>query len=314
MTFRIGMIGAGTHGSRYLRHALRDVPGMGVSALCRRDHAAGRELADELGCRYHAAPQDLIADTDVDGVIICTPPSTHFEWAAAVRAAGKPLLLEKPMTATLCEAERLAELDAASPGPPLMLAQTLRWNPVIEKARELWPQLGRVHLIRMAQRLQPTELSWQRNRDETVGGSVLLTGVHLFDTIRFLTGREFVEVESSSRQILNPVVEDLFLARAILDDGCWASLEVSKYTHSRACWLEAVGEKAQLWADYQNGGIVLRQGATEERFDVSAAVPTLPLVLGDWLSSIQRQERPTVGVADGVASLRVVDACYSEGR
>ena len=310
MTFRIGLIGAGTHGTRYLRHAGQDVPGMEVAALCRRDRVVGEQLADGLGCRYHAEPMDLIQDPQVDGIVICTPPSTHFELATAVLAAKKPLLLEKPMTATLGQAERLWDLDKANSGPPLMLAQTLRWNPVIQKVRRLWPRLGRVHLVRMAQRLQPTALAWQRDPAITVGGSVLLTGVHLFDTVRFLTGQEFVEVESLRKNILNPVAEDLFLARAVLSDGCWASLEVSKYTQSRSCWLEAVGEAGQIWADYQNGGIILRKGTTEEPFEVSAAVPTLPLVLADWLTAIRDGAPPPVGVADGVATMRVVDACY----
>ena len=82
---------------------------------------------------------------------------------------------------------------------------------------------------------------------------MLLTGVHLFDTVRWLTGAEFVTVDSRQAQLLNPAVEDFFLARAELSDGCWVSLEVSKYTQSRACWLEAVGEEAQLLADYQRG-------------------------------------------------------------
>ena len=314
MTFRIGLIGAGTHGSRYLRHALKDVPDMVPTALCRRDRTAGEKLAGELGCRYHAEPLALIEEPSVDGVIICTPPSTHFELAAAVLAAGKPLLLEKPMTGTLAEAERLTERDASSSASPLMLAQTLRWNPVIRKVRELWPRLGKVHLIRMAQRLQPTALAWQRDPTVTVGGSVLLTGVHLFDTVRFLTGQEFIEIQSHQDMILNSAVEDLFLARALLSDGCWASLEVSKYTNSRACWLEAVGEDGQLHADYQGGGIVIREGAEEERFDLSASTPTLPLVLTDWLVSIRNGSPPVIGATDGLATLQAVEACYESAK
>ena len=309
MDFRIGVIGAGAHGERYVRHGRQDVPGLTVTALCRRSTEAGRKLAAQHGCRYHQAPEDLIADPEVDGVIVCTPPSSHFELAQAVLAAGKPLLLEKPMTGLLGEAERLVELAAAAPHP-LMVAQALRWNPVILKVRELMPRLGRVHLVRLAQRLAPTTLAWQRNPDETIGGSVLLTGVHLFDTVRFLTGQEFVTVDSRQQQVLNPVVEDLFLARAVLTDGCWASLEVSKYTQSRGCWLEAVGEDGQLLADYQSGGIILRRGAEEKTFDISAAVPTLPPLLKDWHAAIRNGSPPPVTVADGLATLQVVDACY----
>ncbi len=310
MVFNIAVIGAGTHGARYLRHALHDVPGMAPVALCRRDASAGQALADELGCAYQPDARALMADPDVDGIIVCTPPSTHFDLAAAARRAGKALLLEKPFTGTLAQAEELARLDADSAGPPLMLAQTLRWNPVIQKVRELWPRLGPVHLVRLAQRLEPTTLAWQRDAIQTVGGSILLTGVHIIDLARHLTGAEFREVDSRHRHVQNPVGEDLFLARAVLDDGCWVSLEVSKYTRSRCAWLEAVGEHGQIFADYLNGGVLLRSEGHEERLEVSARVPTLPAVLQTWLDSGNQGTPPPVGARDGLATLRVVDACY----
>ncbi len=309
MTFRIGVIGAGAHGERYVRHGLADVPGMTVTALCRRDRAAGEALAAKHGVRYLPDAAALIAEPAVDGVVVCTPPASHAALAGAVLAAGKPLLLEKPMTGTLAEAARLAELDAAAPHP-LFLGQSLRWNPVIAKARELWPLLGRVHLVRLAQRLAPTALEWQQDAEQTVGGSVLLTGVHIIDLARHLTGREFTEIDSRQEQVLNPAVEDFFLARGKLDDGCWVSLEVSKYTQSRAAWLEVVGEDGQLWADYLEGGLVLRRGKTEERFYVSATAATLPLVLRDWLACVKSGAKPPVGARDGLATLQVVDACY----
>lgn len=309
MAFRIGVIGAGAHGTRYVRHALRDVQGMTATALCRRSPEEGGRIAAEFSCRYHREPEALIADPDVDGVVVSTPPSSHFEISRMVLAAGKPLLLEKPMTGTLAEASSLAELDANA-AQPLMLAQALRWNPVILKVRELLPRLGRIHMVRLAQRLAPTQLAWQRSVEETVGGSVLLTGVHIFDLTRFLTGAEFATIDSRQAQVMNPVVEDLFLARAELTDGCWVSLEVSKYTQSRACWLEIVGEEGQIQADYLEGGIVLRRGREEEVFAVSATVPTLPPLLADWLAAVGSGSPPPVTVLDGLETLRVVEACY----
>ncbi len=307
MTFRIGVLGAGTHGTRYLRHALKDVPGMTATALMRRNPEKGQALAHELGVRYHPTAAALVQDPQVDGVIVCTPPSSHHELATLVLNAGKPLLLEKPFTGTLAEAEDLTLHPLAG---QMMVAQTLRWNPVLVRVRELWARLGKVHHIRAAQRLEPTRLAWQRTPGETVTGSVLLTGVHIFDTVRFLTGREFREVDARQQSILNPVVEDFFLARASLDDGCWVSMEVSKYTRSRACWLEAVGEEGQLWADYLNGGIVWRQGSDEERFEVSARVPTLPRVLADWQAAVLSEKPSPVTARDGLATMQVVAACY----
>jgi predicted dehydrogenase len=311
MTLDIGVIGAGTHGARYLRHLVRgDVPGMRAVALCRRDEEAGRRLSGELDVPWFAHAGQLVADPRVAAVIIATPPNTHYPLSCQVLDAGKPVLLEKPMTGTLDEARKLAERAQAPDAPVLMVAQTLRWHPALLRARELWPRLGRVHHVRLAQRLQPTTLAWQRNLSETVGGSVLLTGVHIFDLARWLTGREIVMLESRQRQVLNPVVEDFFLARAQLDDGCWVSLEVSKYTQSRACWLEAVGEDGQLAVDYQTGRILLRCGREEVREHVDGGVPTLPGVLESWRDAILGRQAAPVTSIDGLRTMEIVDACY----
>jgi len=256
----------------------------------------------------------LIADPEVQAVVIATPPSTHAHYATRALAAGKPVLLEKPMTGTLDEARKLADLAASHGAPPMMVAHTLRWNPVLRRARDLWPQLGRVHLVRLAQRLEPTTLTWQRNLEESVGGSVLLTGVHIFDLVRWLTGHEVVRIQSHQRQVINPVTEDLFLARAELDDGCWASFEVSKYTRSRACRLEAVGEDGQLFVDYLEGGLTLRRGREEIREEIDAGAPTLPAMLAAWRDAINGTGAIPVTAVDGLRTLEMVAACYRSAR
>ena len=95
-------------------------------------------------------------------------------------------------------------------------------------------------------------------------------------------------------------------ALALVGGAAW----LSTTGRSRAGWLEAVGEDGQLQADYLRGGVLLRCGADEERFAVSAAVPTLPVVLSDWLASIRHRTAPPVTVRDGLATLRMVAACY----
>ena len=137
-----------------------------------------------------------------------------------------------------------------------------------------------------------------------------MTGVHIFDLARHLTGSEFREIDSRQDNLINPVVEDILLARGRLENGCRTSLEVSKYTRSRACWLEVVGEDGQIRADYLEGDVILRRERREERFEVSAAAPTLPPLLEDWLASLRTGTPPPVTVADGLATLKVVDACY----
>lgn len=310
MSHRIAVIGAGVHGARYAKHIREDVPGLELAAVCRRDAAAARALAERWGCRAETDAGALLAAPDIDAVVIATPPSTHAPLAAAALRAGRPVLLEKPMAGTLAEARDLAALAAAPGAPPLLLAQTLRWNPVLQRVRELWAGLGRVRYVRASQRLEPTDLAWQRDPAQTVGGSVLLTGVHLIDTVRFLTGLEFAQVDCRLERHANPAVEDFFHAAARLDDGAHVSLEVSKFGRCRGCLLEAVGDEGQVWAEYYRGGLRINRGAEVVEQDVSAATPTLPAVLAAWRDVLDGASSLPVTAADGLRIQAVVHACY----
>ena len=90
----VGLIGAGKHGQRYAAHVARDVPGLALRALCRRDAVRGAAQAAELGTRFHADWRDLVADPAVDAVIVVVPPTLHRGIAEAVATARKALLIE----------------------------------------------------------------------------------------------------------------------------------------------------------------------------------------------------------------------------
>ncbi|HPF34187.1 MAG TPA: Gfo/Idh/MocA family oxidoreductase [Candidatus Krumholzibacteria bacterium] len=314
MSHRIAILGAGVHGARYAKHVSEDVPGLELAAVCRRDAAAAADLAARWGCRAATDAHALLEDAGVDAVIIATPPSSHAPLALAALRAGRPVLLEKPMAGTLEEARALQAAAAAPGAPPLFLAQTLRWNPVLRRVQELWPSLGRVRYVRASQRLEPTALAWQQDPARTVGGSILLTGVHLIDTVRFLSGREFMQVDCRAERHANPAVEDFFHAAARLDDGAHVSLEVSKFGRFRGCLLEAVGDEGQVWAEYYRGGIRINRGAEVTEEDVSAAAPTLPAVLAVWRDVLDGAAPPPVDVAEGLRNQAVIHACYASVR
>src|SRR5262249_58610185 len=70
----VGVIGAGKHGERYLRHASRDVPEIAVAALARRNADLGRAQAAALDCRYHTDWRALVDDPRVEAVIVVVTP------------------------------------------------------------------------------------------------------------------------------------------------------------------------------------------------------------------------------------------------
>ena len=156
--WRVGVIGAGKHGSRYARHIVNDVDGFELAAISRRSEE-GRALAGQWRCRWHADWQDLINDPTVDCLIAALPPMLNREVAAACALARKPLLLEKPMACTVADAEAIGETFYRT-GVPLTIGQTLRYNPVIQAFRDRLAQIGPLLGFSTNQRLEPSPLGW----------------------------------------------------------------------------------------------------------------------------------------------------------
>jgi predicted dehydrogenase len=132
----IGVIGYGYWGPNLVRN-FGELPGFKVISVC--DFNPQR-LA-QVSARYPAVKttvnyQDLLKDQAIDAMVIATPVSTHFELAIRALQAGKHVFLEKPMTATVEEGERL--LDAADHAKRiLMVDHTFIYTGAIRKIKDL---------------------------------------------------------------------------------------------------------------------------------------------------------------------------------
>lgn len=122
----IGIIGAGGIAETHMT-ALRSVPGGKLAAVC--DVAAGRaqQVAAREGCAAYGEVKELLADPAVEAVIVCTPNLTHEDIGLQVLAAGKPLLMEKPLALTPAGARRL-QAEAAGRDLALMAGHSHRFS------------------------------------------------------------------------------------------------------------------------------------------------------------------------------------------
>lgn len=311
---RVGLIGVGVHGLRYAQHIVRDVDDMTLAAICRRDAAEAERLGRELGAAWFTDAATLLDAPDIDAVLIVTPPATHLELARAALERGKPVLLEKPLTHTL-GAARVLERLVETTGTPLFLAQTLRYNPALRLARRELALIGAIRSITASQRLPHAALEWQNRESNDPLGSVLNTGVHLYDLVRWMSGAEFERVYCTTYNIENRYHEDLFKVQATLrGHDVPVALEIAKCTDSRSSNLELVGEHGQLWVDYQIDRVVHVKG--RDRHELRPAHPeyTLPFVLRDFQRHVEERRPMPITVQDGVRTLEVVDACYRSVR
>jgi predicted dehydrogenase len=199
----------------------------------------------------------------------------------------------------------------ARSGTPLFLAQTLRYNAALLSARRELRQIGAIRSITASQRLPHGDRSWQNTDSTHPLGSILNTGVHLFDLVRWMFGLEFDRVYCQAQRVENPFHEDLFRVQATLQNqNALVSLEVAKCTASRSSNLEIAGALGQLWVDYQQDRVTLVQGTERTVLFDEEPAHTLPRMLGDWAHHLEHGEPMPITAQDGIRTLEVVEACY----
>jgi predicted dehydrogenase len=142
---RVGLIGFGYWGPNLARN-FSAFPGTRVVAVADRDEARRRAVGPLYPwAAVHADAEALFADPAVDAVAIATPLFTHFPLARAALAAGKHVLVEKPLAGSVAECEELEALARAN-GRTLMVDHTFLYTGAVRKIREIIEagQLGRV--------------------------------------------------------------------------------------------------------------------------------------------------------------------------
>ncbi len=133
---KIGLIGYGYWGPNLLRNFM-EVPGSRVVVVSdlrpeRLAQAQARYPTVRITTDYH----DLLADPTVDAVVIATPVSTHFPLAMEALAAGKHVWVEKPLTRTVEQAERLLN-EASKSSRVVMVDHTFVYTGAVQKIKEL---------------------------------------------------------------------------------------------------------------------------------------------------------------------------------
>ena len=307
---RIGLIGAGKHGSRYARHIVVDLPEeLRLVALWRRDRAAGEAAARNYGCRYAPDIDAIVTAPDVDAVAIVVPPTLHADICEAAVASGKAILLEKPVAPSSADAERISAALARN-RVPLMVAHTLRFNTTVRAVRERILDIAPIQTIFLSQRFEQSPLLWLDQPSVSGGGIILHTGVHSFDLLRFFTGAEAESAFCRAWRARTKDTEDNFVAHIALSDGISATVMGSRSTESRNGLIEVAGTRGQLVADHFHHFAYLIRGSTRTPIPIEPAVPTVREALRAFANAVRTGTAPPISWQDGRAAAAMADACY----
>jgi predicted dehydrogenase len=105
----IGFIGTGEISILHAR-AIDEIPDAQLKGVWNRTTKLAVERAEMFGCRRHETPQDLVSDPEIDAVFVLTNLETHLEYTRLALEAGKHVLVEKPLGATVGEIEEMKTL------------------------------------------------------------------------------------------------------------------------------------------------------------------------------------------------------------
>lgn len=226
---RIGLIGAGAIGSvRAL--ALAKTSSCKLLGIHDVDEQRARSVAPNA--RYYSTAQDMIDAPDIDALIISTPPQFHEPLALAAFAAGKHVLVEKPLAATV-EACRTMAAAAAEAGLVLAVGYNHRYFEALKLVRDTVRSggLGTLSHVRAYaghSGLAEFKAPWMYDKSIMGGGALMDNGTHVIDLLGYIMG-DVTEVYglASSRVWKLDGVEDNALALVRSAEGATASIQAS---------------------------------------------------------------------------------------
>ncbi len=329
----IAILGCGWAGARHARAFLQ--AGAGVAWVVDTDLARAEALQASLRGvpRITTDHKEALADPQVEAVSICLPHNLHGSVAVAAARAGKHLLVEKPLAATLEEADRMIAA-AHEAGVTLMVAENELFRPLYCKIKALLEEgaIGRPALLQMTRQCYLTrsfleERRWFLSAEAAAGGMMMSGGVHDFSTARMLLGEvESVYALRAPQRFLEMEGDDTSVAVARFRNGAVGAFTLSYVMKSLVT--AAGSELHTLRLDGELGSIVVESAqqnrlrlfsereayrAGEELIEHEIYVPeedTFFLEAAHFIHCVSTGEEPIPNAASMRRSLEVVLAAY----
>lgn len=316
-TVQVGVIGTGGMGARHARNLADRVVGARVAAVMDIDRARAEAVVSVCGgARVFTDALALIADTNVEAILIAAPDPTHAELTMACVKTGKPVLCEKPLATSADEAEKVIQAELASDHRLVQVGFMREFDlphravkEAIERGDIGRPLLFRGRHINMS-------VGYARTTEEVIVNSA----VHDIHSARWMLGEEVgsVYVQRVVADQARPETCRLLLIQMTLSNGCLAVLEVNSDSgYGYEVDVEVIGELGSVQTDSLRSPVLRRSAVRSQAVEADWLARFDTAYLDEvqaWIRSLLDGEPTGPTAWDGYVSLVVADACLQSAE
>ena len=311
----IGVIGLGRLGSAYAKYFTGGIAGAALVAVSNVIESTVTSLAAELGIsKRYSRYQDLIADEEVEGLVIVSPTSTHKEIVLEAAKRGLPIFCEKPLSISLPEARAMLH-TVEQTGVFFQMGFMRRFDKGYLGAKRKIEEgvIGTPVVFKSSSR-DPYRPSLEYLDPAHSGGLLIDCGIHDLDLARWYMG-EIASVYSIGGTLAYPEMKtigdiDNAIASLYFTSGALGSIDLSRNgVYGYDIRTEILGTEGTLKIGYLRETPILvmtKDGITHdtvpyftERFEQAYITQ-----LQDFVNNVLQSKPPSVTCADGVAALQ----------
>ena len=307
----IGIIGAGRIGKVHMQSITYNVPGAKVLGITDVFKDGLQELADKYGIeKVYEDYKEMLADKDIDAVLVCSSTDTHADISIEAAEAGKHVFCEKPVDLT---PEKVKAVIAAveKAGVKLQVGFNRRFDHNFAHVRSLINEgkVGELELIKITSRdpaPPPAEYA------AVSGGMFLDMTIHDFDMARFLAGCDVTEVYVNATCLVDPAIGeagdvDTAIITLKMENGAIAMIDNSRraaYGYDQRA--EVFGSKGMAATSNDAATTCVlsnADGVTGEKplyFFLERYMQSFATEVKDFINAIVNDTDTPVGVIDGL--------------
>jgi predicted dehydrogenase len=308
---RLGSIGLGWWGGMLADGVAASKQGV-IAACFARSQKAREDFAASHGSVPFDSLSDLLA-SDIEGVLIATPHTTHAPLAVEAARAGKHVFIDKPLSLTMDEADEIHR-SATEAGVSVQVGHNRRRQPANRRLAEMvgngelgtLVEVSAVHHAPLL--LNPSLAAWRRQPEESPAGGMTALGVHQIDTFHYLAGPIARVFASSWRSFPEHEVDSLTSVELVFESGVSGHLTTSMVT-GPVVDVSVYGTDAI--ARNRNDGSSLSiqyRGSFEETSLDLAELDTIADQLVQFCSVVRGEAAPETGIVEGRDVVAVLEA------